>query len=493
MVDTAKQQTSTQAGAETSALRRELKVTDAAAFSVGLIGPVGVMALLGTGAAGVLGQGATWAFVFALVGVSLVAYGFVRLSRHISHTGSVYALVGITLGPRSGFVAGWALLGAYLAIGAGSAIEIGLFAGEFLRSVGIMHSDEWIVIVLIALALAAALAFSKIHVITRSLLLSEILGVLLVTVLSGVIIARLASGNAPDGQTLNGGFLELPGGTGIGTIAAAAVFGFLAFAGFEGASTLGEETQNPKKEIPRALKIAIAVVGVFYLLTIATQSLGYGTGAAGVKSFQEASSPYGDLATMYVGTVMADALNVVAAISLFAILLGTVAASARILFALSRDAGGTRGLARLSRDGEPVLALVVVLLVVLAAIIGQRVAGTAVLDATFYALTIGTIALLVAYLLATVGAIRFLFLRGVPKAPRWQIVVPLAGIAFLGYTIYKNVVGLESPYSLFPYLVAVWLAVGVAIVLGIPGLAVRVRRNLADSTADPAVAPQETR
>ena len=47
--------------------------------------------------------------------------------------------------------------------------------------------------------------------------------------------------------------------------------------------------------------------------------------------------------------------------------------------------------------------------------IGQRLAGTAVLDATFYALTIGTISLLVAYVLATVGAIKFLFLDGPPQ------------------------------------------------------------------------------
>jgi ATP-dependent helicase/nuclease subunit B len=45
---------------------------DAAAFSIGLIGPVGAMAVNGVGAAGILGSGATWAFVFALVGVLLV-------------------------------------------------------------------------------------------------------------------------------------------------------------------------------------------------------------------------------------------------------------------------------------------------------------------------------------------------------------------------------------------------------------------------------------
>ena len=97
--------TGTPPTASSANLKRELKVADAAAFSIGLMGPVGVMALLGAGAANILGPGATWAFVFALIAVSLVAYGFVKLSRHISHTGSVYALVGVTLGPRAGFVA----------------------------------------------------------------------------------------------------------------------------------------------------------------------------------------------------------------------------------------------------------------------------------------------------------------------------------------------------------------------------------------------------
>ena len=71
-------------------LRRELKLTDAAAFSAGLIGPVGAAALLGVGAAGILGRAADLAFIFALIGVALVAYAFVRLSRYISSAGSVY-------------------------------------------------------------------------------------------------------------------------------------------------------------------------------------------------------------------------------------------------------------------------------------------------------------------------------------------------------------------------------------------------------------------
>lgn len=467
-------------------LRRELKLTDAAAFSVGLIGPVGVMALLGAGATGILGRGAIWAFIFALVGVSLVAYAFVRLSRHISHTGSVYALAGLTLGPRAGFFAGWALFGAYMLIGAGSAIEIGLFGGNFLRGIGVTSSHEWIVIALVALGLVAVLAFSHIRIITRSLLISELIGVVLVTLLTVVIIVRLVLGDAPHNQSINTHFLSLPDGVGIGTIATAAVFGFLAFAGFEGAAALGEETQSPRTQIPRAIKIAIVVVGSFYLLTMAAQTLGYGTDSKSISAFQGADSPYGDLAKAYVGSALADILNLAACLSLFAIVLGTTAASSRVLFALARDAGGKRGVARLSRSGEPVVALAIVLAVNFAVMIGERVAGSSVLNATFYALTIGTLPLLVAYMVATVGAIKFLFLGEDRKAPAWQIVVPLGGLAFVGYTLYKNVFGLSFPYDRFPYLVGAWLLIGLGIVVLAPGLASRVQGGLARSSGAPA-------
>src|SRR3954454_13305627 len=93
-------------------MHAELSLVDAAAFSVGLIGPVGAIALLGTGAAGIIGRGVTLSFIFAVIGVALVACAFVKLAQHIAHTGSVYALLGVTLGPRARFLAGWSLFGA---------------------------------------------------------------------------------------------------------------------------------------------------------------------------------------------------------------------------------------------------------------------------------------------------------------------------------------------------------------------------------------------
>jgi amino acid transporter len=462
-------------------MHQELRLVDAAAFSVGLIGPVGAIALLGTGAAGIIGRGVTLSFIFAVIGVALVAYAFVRLSQHITHTGSVYALCGITLGPRAGFFAGWALFGAYTAIGCGSTIEIGLFGTQFLGDIGIAHVGEYVWLALGGLAIVCALAFNEIRLITRVLLASELAGVVLVTILSVVTLATLIFSHGPQGQTFNVHFLQLPEGAGLGTVASAAVYGFLAFAGFEGAAALGEETSEPKRDIPRAIRVAVIVVGAFYLLTATAQSLGYGTNAAGVKAFQN-GFPFGELGKAYIGSVYADVLILMATISLIAISLSTASGAARILYALNRDAYGKgRGLAVLSRHGQPARALIVVIVCIAGGLIGQRLAGSAVLDATFYALTLGTISLLVAYVLATVGAVKFLFLDGPPKAPTWQAAIPTLGGAFVVYTIYKNVVGLDAPYSYFGWIVLVWLLIGLALVAFVPGLAGRVRTGLAAS------------
>jgi len=185
-------------------------------------------------------------------------------------------------GPHAGFFAGWALMGGYIAIGCGSTIEIGLFGNQFLHNTGILTTHQWWWIALVGLGGVCLLAFREIRVITRALLGSEVLGAVLVTVLSLVILVRLIVSHGPTGQTFNSQFLQLPAGSGLGVVAHAAVYGFLAFAGFEGAAALGEETSDPKREIPRAIKVAVMVVGVLYLLTAAAQSLGYGTNARGV-------------------------------------------------------------------------------------------------------------------------------------------------------------------------------------------------------------------
>ena len=464
---------------EPSTLRRELHFWEAIALSIAIMAPTAAMALNGVGIAGLIGRAVPLAFLFALVGVLFVSYAFAMLTREVSHAGSVYALTGFTLGARAGFLAGWALLGTYLCFTVASSAEVGLFFSSFLASTGIADNADWIWIALVSAALISLIAGGDIRVATRSLLTMEGISVTLIVILVVVIFAKLIGGSAPSGHESSfADAFKLPSGTSLDAVATAAVFGFLSFAGFEGAAALGEETAEPRRNIPRAVFLAPLSMGVFYFFVILAQTLGFGTNEAGVAAFAGSSSPLGELSKAYVGAGLEDAINLGATISAFASALGTATAGSRVLYALSRDSLQSSPLARISpRSGAPVGALVLVMAVGFAGLIGQRIAGTNAVNAFFYPGTIGVLSLMVAYIATNLGGIKHLFL-GAVKKPIWQIVFPVVGIAFLCFTIYKNVHGAVAPYSHFPWYVLAWLVVGGLIVVAAPGVARRVGERL---------------
>jgi amino acid transporter len=88
--------------------------------------------------------------------------------------------------------------------------------------------------------------------------------------------------------------------------------------------------------------------------------------------------------------------------------------------------------------------------------------------------------MLVAYVVTNLGAMKFLHL-GRREAP-WRVIVPLLALAALVYTLYKNLWPRPPhPYDLFPYIIAGWLAVGIAITLAFPRLARRIGQNLSEA------------
>jgi amino acid transporter len=93
---------------------RRLPFWVALAMSVALVGPTLAMSGNGQGLIGTVGKAIPLVFVIGLIGVSLVGYSCVRLTRHLNHAGSAYGLVGGTIGPRTGFFSGFAMLVAYV-------------------------------------------------------------------------------------------------------------------------------------------------------------------------------------------------------------------------------------------------------------------------------------------------------------------------------------------------------------------------------------------
>jgi amino acid transporter len=294
-------------------------------------------------------------------------------------------------------------------------------------------------------------------------------------VLMAAICWRLAARTAPGGQGLSGEVFILPPGVGLSALALAATSGFLAFAGFESAGSLGEESLVPRRMIPRAIITAVAFGAVFYVSCITVQTLGFGTGAAGVSAFRHSQAPLGDLARLYVGTPLAAVLDLGAALSALGAGLGGVIVAARMMFAFGRDGLAARRLSGVSAaTGVPGPALAVEMLIGLVVLTAFRLAGTSALNVFFYLATIGTLSLLVMYVLTNVAAAWHLGRRSLG-----QLVPAVAGVLIAGFVLYYNVWPVPpAPYKFFPYLVLAWLAAGLVLTVVTAGFTAKVDDGL---------------
>jgi amino acid transporter len=305
--------------------------------------------------------------------------------------------------------------------------------------------------------------------------------VTLIVILIIVIFWKVIGHTAPSGQHFTLKPFIPASGTTVGAVAFASVFGLLSFGGFEGAAALGEETNNPRRNIPLAIAVAVAFCGIFYTIVMLAQSLGFGINAAGIKTFSSSSAPLGDLSKSYVGSGMADAINFGATLSAFASCLGCAAGASRILFALGRDGFVTRRLGDASsRTGSPANALAVVMGAGLIATIALRLNETSAVNAFFYPGTIGVLAMLIAYFVIQFGAAKFLHWER--REPRWRVVFLVLATAAIVYTFYKQVWPKPPfPYDVFPLVIAGWAVLGAAITFAFPTLTRQIGRGLSEA------------
>ncbi len=116
------------------------------------------------------------------------------------------------------------------------------------------------------------------------------------------------------------------------------------------------------------------------------------------------------------------------------------------------------------------------------------------------AATIGTLILLVVYILATIGMVKLVFFsgdrRGAGAAGRagaggsagdgrtrdvatWEIVIPILGIIVLGYTLFRNVWPLPTGAAWWgPSVALAWIAVGILLAVARPAAARRAGQML---------------
>jgi amino acid transporter len=441
--------------------------------------PTLAMSVTGVQAAKLLGRAAPLAYVLAGAGMILIAYGFVRLSAAFSHAGSVYAFIGNTLGPRAGFFATWMLIGTYIVFPPVSVLGMAAFTQAFLRHAGIASDASWLLIALVSWALVWLLVSRGIKLTAFSVISVEAVSLLLIAVLIAIIYVRVGVGHAPAHQRLTADVFKVPAGIGLSTIALAGTFGILSFGGFESAMSAGEESQRPTRVIPRSIIAAVLFGAVFYVFCISGQVFGFGADSAGAAQFSRSMAPLGDLARSYVGRVMADLLDVAAVLSSLGAALVGVAVASRTLYALARDRILVREIAATSgRTGTPIGAVTASMTLTLVALLAFGIAGTSALNAFFYLATIGTLSVLVLYVLVSVSAMRLQLLQP-ERWARLRLLLPAGGAVVALYVLYRNLVPAPAfPFNIFPYIVGAWLVLGLTLALAVPELQRRVSVGL---------------
>ncbi len=290
-------------------------------------------------------------------------------------SGGAYAFGRATIGPWTGFTAGWLFMWGKTA----SAAAIALIAGSYL-----WPGAERIVAVVLIVALATVnMTGIRATAVVSTLIVSVVLAGLAVFVVAALLVpAGTATGPGPESTPL-------------GVLHAAALI-FFAFAGYARMATLGEEVREPRKNLPLAIVVALAITLVVYATVAAICFL-----ILGPERLAQSVSPLADV----LGGGWGSAIRVVAGLACLGSLAGILAGLSRTGLAMARESDLPGPLRHISaRTNAPVVAEATIAVI--------AAAGAALLEpATLVGLS--SCAVLGYYAIANLAAFRQ------PRAERW--------------------------------------------------------------------------
>lgn len=438
-----------------------LSLPEAVGLSLSVVSPTVTAAFNITLIVQAAGPAAPLTFAIGAVAMALVALSFMAFTHRVAHAGSAYAYISHTFGSRAGFVAGWTLLLVYLGFATGFAGLVASFLGAALTGLGVDIGRWWIVIGGASMLLAWWLAYRDMRLAGRLMLGLEAAAVTAILALCVSILHQ----THPTLEESLASFRPSPefhGWTGLGF---GMVFSILCYGGFEGAATLGEETRNPRRNIPIALFGTVLASAAFFTFVAYCEVIGFGV--SGIHNLANSTAPLNDLALRYASPQVAIALDLAAATTCFTGILGGLSAAGRVLFALGRAGLSPRLAAVHPVHGTPGPALsVVAVMLILPFIVWAPFAGA--VNYYSYTSTIGTLALILIYI--GVGTAEVIEARR-ERRPIWPALCAMGPVILL-WVLYRNIYPVpEYPNNLWPYVALAWLLAAWAVIRLRPAVA----------------------
>ena len=412
------------------------------------------------------------AVLLALVACLFVAISIGQLARHLPSAGGLYTYSARGIHPTVGFFVAWGFMLAEPLVAPLLYLIFGNVISVYLNSH--FNTPTWLWAPLAALAGIGVwvLVYRGVRISTET---GVVLGAFEIVVFLALGITLIFA--AGSNNTLNVFSPGTGNSSGLGSVFAGMVYTVLAFIGFEASAPLGEEAKDPKRTIPRAVILSCVLIGVFYLICYYGAIVYFGPDKAadpknGFFAFN-GGDPWDGLASRVWGPF---AILVLLAIinSAFANSNAGANAATRVGYALARVGILPRVLASVHpRFKTPYIAVHVqgALGIAVALILGLVLGGPLLAFALLG--TVATLIIVCIYILTNLANIVFYTREHRDELnPVWNVIVPVLGIiifipvliASFGIDFFGlGIVGLAPPASYAPWIVLVWLIIGVVL------------------------------
>ncbi len=437
---------------ETHRLHRGvLGIMDISAATMANIGPA-MSFYFGFGLLAITaGVAAPLTIVAAMVAIAFLGNTLSQFSRAQPSTGGFITFVGKSFGGTSA-VATALIAGLGYIIAMSSVIAI---SGGFL-SITLNHYWHWnIPWGILTVLLTAGAVYMMIRGVSVS---TKVAGLFFVFEMIMLIVVSVAA------LIKNGGHLSLTPfepshiTNGFSGLAAGFPLAIYLFIGWENSAALAEETDHPRRNVPRAVFTSIAIMGVSYIVFAYATVTGFGYNPAKLGA---APIPFISVAQSTLGVLAVFAFLAGLTSTLGALIAGTNS-QARLVFNAGRERllPGWIGKVNATRR-TPMYAIFTFIAISLAIIggwaLGHVIGGTTgsldPINYFFESSTMGTILVLVVYLLANL-ALPFYYRRYRPQefsVVKHAVLPALGAVCIVVPLYYLGKPGQPTPYNWFPY------------------------------------------
>jgi amino acid transporter len=367
------------------------------AQTLGALSPVGTVSVIIPLIIATAGNG-TWLLLLVILSVfTAVLTTILRFAQLHSSAGSLAAFARLGFGSWGGLICGWVYIVAIFycipsAILASASYCDLLLIPKFGAAPGESRAEGIAVVLTVAMWLAA---HRSVKLSTNLMLVIECSSLILVLCLlaAGMWVSHAWVDTAQI-HLANVHFSGMQGGV---------VLAFMLVAGFEGATSLGEEAKNPGSSIPRAiLGCMLPLAALYVLATYCITSLENRGVIAG--QINGLTVPFDDLARAINSPWLGPISSLGVALSYFACGLASLTIASRVLFAMSRDGHWWASFGKAhSANGTPHRAIALVSILSIMVPLGMMIARTD-FGVSFNFLTqLGSIGVIVAYLIVVIA------------------------------------------------------------------------------------------